>query len=459
MRPFASLSLLFAIFSCFAFAEESVVVNDDSNGEILKEEAAKALPPAAAGDAEPAAAEEAVPAAIATAAQAGADEYAVAVNQAVEPTTGVSKLRDMFKRFKDKYASVEAKIASVEAKIAAEKAFADGMAPLQNKLKEVGDKLLDIEDENVDKDFGVEKSVEGDWNVKSRERMAKRHQQGVNSLKAGVSRVKDMDKKDVKAHEVRKLALEVKGSDPDMEREGKYFRSVQKSQMVKKEWQGGKDILANIPSMMMDNLRAMSHLNFMRNWRNMRNNDNNNKNDNEDKDESLIADFATSRGVPLSDLASSWLANQKLRQPTESRQNDDVKSIDNDIDNGIDNGIDNSNLHQDIFDDDVFVHNLEDKIAKNLRGKGAEEKFRRNFDAALASRRTNDAVNAADADAALDQRRVADAGVADQSYSAVVNRFADDPAAEIQVFPDGDGDVMPWRRILLRRRPTFFIRA
>ena len=50
-------------------------------------------------------------------------------------------------------------------------------------LQEVGDKLLDIEDENVDKDSGVEKSVEGDWNVKSRERMAKRHQQGVNSLK------------------------------------------------------------------------------------------------------------------------------------------------------------------------------------------------------------------------------------------------------------------------------------
>ena len=135
MRPFTSLSLLFAIFSGFAFAEESVVVNDDSNSEILKEEAAKAKGPAAAGEAEPPAAKEAFPAAIATAAQAGADENAVAVKQAVEPTTGVSKLRDMFKRFKDKYASVEAKIASVEAKIAAEKAFADGMAPLQNKLK------------------------------------------------------------------------------------------------------------------------------------------------------------------------------------------------------------------------------------------------------------------------------------------------------------------------------------
>ena len=136
MRPFTSLSLLFAIFSGYAFAEESVVVNDDSNSEILKEEAAKAKGPAAAGEAEPPAAKEAeppaakeaFPAAIATAAQAVADENAVAVNHAVEPTTGVSKLRDMFKRFKDKYASVEAKIA-------AEKAFADGMAPLQNKLK------------------------------------------------------------------------------------------------------------------------------------------------------------------------------------------------------------------------------------------------------------------------------------------------------------------------------------
>jgi len=437
---FTSLSLLFAIFSCFAFAEASVAVNDDSKGELLKARAVKAAAPAA-----PVAA---APAATATGAPAVADVNAVAVKQAVEPTTGVSKLRDMFKRFKDEYANVEV------ATTAAEKALADGMAPLQNKLKEVGDELLDIEDENVDKDSGVKKSVEGDWNVKSRERMAKHHQTGVNSLKAGVSQVKDMDKKDVKAHEVRKLALEVKGSDPDMEKEGKFFRSVQKSQMVKKEWQGGKDIDANIPSMMMDNFRAMSQfptMNFMRNGF-LQNDDNNNKNDNDDN---LIADFARSRGVPLSGLASSWLANQRLRQRTESRQNDDVNSIVN--------SVDNTNLHQDIFDDDVFVHNLEDKIANNLRGKDAEEKFRRNFDTALAQRRANNA-DAANADAALDQRRVADAGVADQSYSAVVNRFADEPAAEIQVFPDGmfgggDGDVMTWRRALLRRRPTFFIRA
>ena len=54
--------------------------------------------------------------------------------------------------------------------------------------QEVSNSLLRNDADDIDKDSGVRESVAGDWNVKTRERMAKHHKQGVKSLKVRSNR-------------------------------------------------------------------------------------------------------------------------------------------------------------------------------------------------------------------------------------------------------------------------------
>jgi len=114
----------------------------------------------------------------------------------------------------------------------------DGMESLQKKIKKIGNSLLKSQDDNVERDSGVKETMEGDWKVKNRERAEKQHQDGIKSFKAGAAEVKDKgdETTDEKAHEARKMSISVRGSDPKMEKNGNFFRSVEKKQMVQKTW-------------------------------------------------------------------------------------------------------------------------------------------------------------------------------------------------------------------------------
>jgi len=114
-----------------------------------------------------------------------------------------------------------------------------GMKPLEKKLKNIGKSLLKNEADDVELDSGVQKSKKGGWDVQFREKVAKHHKDGIKSYKAGVAQVKDKkdEPKHAKAHEVRKIAVSASGSDPQAEKNGNFFRSVEKTQMVQKSWE------------------------------------------------------------------------------------------------------------------------------------------------------------------------------------------------------------------------------
>jgi len=292
-----------------------------------------------------------------------------------------------------------------------------GMTPLKKELQRIGKSLLESQAENLKTDSGVKESKRGDWEIKSREKTEKNHQDGVKSYKAGVAEVKDKKNETTneKAHEVRKMSVSVRGSDPQSEKSGNFFRSVKKTQMVQKSWERN----AEAPEMNMMENAGFKIRNDFPGFPSIR-----------------------SLGQTFPFAVSSRVARESVGDSMRGfPANSFVAPLYPFINPSESSNLRKRRLAED-EDEEHLLQDLETKILEGLKDDEAKKKFSREMDEALEVARADEASTGAmlmrNDDAATERAET---------------RARDEPTLLF-----GANEALPaWRKFSIRRRPTFFI--